>query len=126
LCDFFGFNFCKVVYTSCCENEEAPYSTEYWKQGDYKAIKFHLDENELNYLVVTLENKKICVFKNGILIESVGVNSRMQNSDIPLVIGNWIGGDRPFNGMIEEVLISNSSISYDRVKSNWISIQNST
>ena len=80
----------------------------------------------MNYLVVTVENKKNCVFKNGILIESVGVNSRIQNSDIPLVIGNWIGGDRPFNGMIEEVLISNSSISYDRVKSNWISIQNST
>jgi hypothetical protein len=87
------------------------------------SIKFHLNDTEWNYLVVTVENKKILGFRNGELIGSCNVISTIKNSGMPLYVGNWIGTDRQFNGSIRDVLISNSSISNETIKSNWRSIQ---
>jgi len=91
-----------------------------WEPG----IKFHLNAMEWNYLVVRVENKKILVYRNGELIGSVNVTGTFKNSEMPLFIGNWIGKDRQFTGSIREVLISDSSISDNIIKSNWRSIQN--
>jgi hypothetical protein len=88
-------------------------------------IKFHLNDTEWNYLVVTVENKKILGYRNGELIGSCNVISTIKNSGMPLYVGNWIGTDRQFNGSIREVMTSNSSISNETIKSNWLSIQQS-
>jgi len=86
-------------------------------------LKFHLDDNEWNYLVIIAEDEKIFAYNNGILINSTNLGSTIKNSDIPLDIGNWIGNDRAFNGVIKEVMISNSSLSTETIKSNWEYVQ---
>jgi hypothetical protein len=87
-------------------------------------VKFHLNENTWNYFVVTVDARKVSVYKNGVLIESTNVNSTIKNSEMPLYIRNWINYNRQFNGTIKEVMITNSSILPETIKSNWKSIQN--
>jgi len=91
-----------------------------WEPG----VKFHLNGSEWNYLVITVENKKILVYRNSKLIGSANVTGTIKNSGMPLYIGNWINNDRPFTGPIRDVVISDSSISDNIIKSNWRSVQN--
>jgi hypothetical protein len=91
-----------------------------WEPG----VKFHLNGSEWNYLVITVENKKILVYRNSELIGSANVTGTIKNSGMPLYVGNWIDNDRQFTGSIRDVVISDSSISDNIIKSNWKSIQN--
>ncbi len=87
-------------------------------------VKFKLNEEKWNYLaVVVVEKNMIKVFNNGILVASVDAKDSIKNSKMPLEVGNWINGDRPFNGLIEEVRISNGSLSENEILSNWQEIQ---
>ncbi|MGA2933644.1 MAG: hypothetical protein ABSD81_00630 [Methanomicrobiales archaeon] len=38
---------------------------------------------------------------------------------MPLYIGNWINGGRPFNGKIFEVKITNYSMNAESIAQNW-------
>lgn len=92
-----------------------------WESG----IKFHLEENKWNYLVISVSNQTCSIYKNGILMGSREINRTIKNSLMPLCIGNWKGNDRRFNGQIKEVMITNSSVSSETIKSNWEVIQKS-
>jgi hypothetical protein len=38
---------------------------------------------------------------------------------MPLYIGNWINGDRPFHGKIFEVKITNYQLNAESIAENW-------
>jgi len=86
-------------------------------------VKFKLNEEKWNYLVVVVEKNIIKVFNNGMLVASIDAKGSIKNSETPLEIGNWINRDRPFNGLIEEVRISNGSISENEIVVNWQEIE---
>jgi hypothetical protein len=70
-------------------------------------IKFNLTENKLNNLSINVKKNQTSVHIDGKFIGSVDTIESIENSDMPLYIGNWVGGDRPFNGSIEEIKIIN-------------------
>ncbi len=86
-------------------------------------VKFKLNEEKWNYLAIVIDEYTIRIYVNGILVTSNDSSGSMKNSDMPLYIGNWIGEDRPFNGLIEEVRILNCSISETEIVSEMQEIQ---
>lgn len=71
------------------------------------SMKFNLTKNKLNNLLINVRKNQTHIYVDGKLIGSVNTIESIKNSDMPLYIGNWIGGDRPFNGFIEEIKIIN-------------------
>jgi hypothetical protein len=39
----------------------------------------------------------------------------MEDSLLPLQIGNWVGNDRPFNGDVKEVRVRNRTLAPDEI-----------
>lgn len=89
-----------------------------------KGVKFHLTQGTWNYLAIIVEDGRIFTYENGNLMDSTTSADIMKNSDMPVCVGNWKQSDRPFKGSIKEILISNSSITSDVIRSNWKFIQN--
>jgi len=70
-------------------------------------IKFNLAENRINHLLIDVRKNQTSVYVDGKFIGSVDTIDSIKNSDMPLYIGNWVNGDRPFKGLIEEIKITN-------------------
>jgi len=70
-------------------------------------IKFNLIKNKLNDLLIRVRQDQTTIYLDGKFIDSINTTESMKNTDMPLYIGNWIGGDRPFNGIIKEIKIIN-------------------
>jgi len=92
-----------------------------------RSAPIYLNENEWNYLTFTMDNTTFSSYHNGTLINSKQISAPLKNSDLPLYIGNWFFfSNRPFDGTIKEVMISNKSLSSDTIKTNWEYIQNNS
>lgn len=90
-----------------------------------RSVPVLLTEEEWNYLVITMENRTVSSYTNGSLVGTIDVSGSIRNSDMPLYVGNWYYfNNRPFDGTIKELMISNSSLSSETVKANWDSLQN--
>jgi hypothetical protein len=70
-------------------------------------IKFNLTENRLNHLLIDVRKNQTSIYIDGKFMGSVNTIESIKNSNMPLYIGNWVGGNRPFNGFIEEIKIIN-------------------
>ncbi|VVB69336.1 Concanavalin A-like lectin/glucanases superfamily protein [uncultured archaeon] len=70
-------------------------------------IKFNLTENKLNHLLIKVRKNQTNIYINGEFMASANTIDSIKNSYMPLYIGDWIGGDRPFHGIIKEVKIVN-------------------
>jgi hypothetical protein len=82
------------------------------------SINFFLRANELNYLLISVEENTTRVYINGSIVGSCDTKDSIANSEMPLYIGNWINSDRPFNGLIYEIRILNSSLTKEDILSN--------
>ncbi len=93
---------------------------EKWMDNTY----FKLHTGEWNYVAVTFNKstQDILVYVNGALVAHQVVNGHFENSQLSLFVGNWINGDRPFNGNIDEVRISNDVISFEQIQDTWLKI----
>jgi drug/metabolite transporter (DMT)-like permease len=85
------------------------------------AIK--LESSKTSYLVIQYNKGTVTIQLNGKEIISSNQNILYGNSHMPLTIGNWIKGDRLFNGLIDEVQVSRELISEVDINRNWISIR---
>ncbi len=88
-------------------------------------LRFELTSNELNYVAITQDSNRTRLYKNGKLMEEVNTTSHLKNSLMPFYVGNWINGDRPFNGKIFEVKITNQAIPEETVVRNWANLHHS-
>ncbi len=84
------------------------------------AAVFLLEPYKWHYLVFTLKPDLLEIFDNGALIKQCSFGGEsLSNSGLALAIGNWIGNDRPFSGVIEEVCISEYPKEYDEIHHVW-------
>lgn len=83
-------------------------------------LVFSLETNEMNFLVITNDNGIIKVYINGKLSEtgSSGLKD-IENSDLPLSVGNWMNMDRGFAGEINEVQILNEVLTPEEISNQW-------
>ena len=70
-------------------------------------IKFNLTENRLDHLLIDVRKNQTSIYVDGKFIGSVNTIESIKNSNMPLYVGNWVNGDRPFNGVIDEIKITN-------------------
>jgi hypothetical protein len=79
---------------------------------------FMLRPNEWNYIAVAVKKNKITVYNNGQVMASEKSDFPVKNVAVPLVIGNGIGRDNQFNGLIREVKIMNDTLSEQAMMQN--------
>ena len=82
-------------------------------------VRFRLTAEEWNYLAIVVKNNQIEVYKNGFLVTSGDAGDSIKNSEMPILLGNGVSHDRPFNGNIYEVKILNHTLSKNDIRRNW-------
>ena len=88
------------------------------------SVKFKLKEGVWNYVAVVCNDmNSIKIYVDGSLVGTVTPRNKIKNSSLPLQIGNWEKGDRPFNGSIAEVRIANSPLSEKDISMRWSKIK---
>jgi hypothetical protein len=88
--------------------------------GDGKAwqrlLQFNLRPGEWNYLALVRTEDAFTVYLDGQPVASRAVPGlQMEDSPLPLQIGNWIGKNRRFNGDFKEVRISKRALTADEI-----------
>lgn len=84
----------------------------------------YLSPEQWHYLAIRVdgERRRIEVYLNGRkATESVLVEA-IRPSGMPLFIGNWIGGDRPFKGQLREARVTNSALPASVIEQGWKAI----
>lgn len=75
-----------------------------------QVMDFKLIPNKETFIAVSVKNKKaIAIIDEKIL--NVDLEGKIQDSSMPLYIGNFIGKDRPFPGQLNELLITRTALS---------------
>ena len=87
------------------------------------SVRLHLVPDKRHYVAIVVEKNIISVYVNGFVVASADTGDSMKNSSMPLWIGNWVNRDRPFNGLIEEVRISNNALPRNEIESSWRSVK---
>jgi hypothetical protein len=86
---------------------------------------FFLEPNKFHYLCVVFNNLNVKIYDNGKMVKDVKYKGKaLKQSEMPLIIGNWINRDRPFNGIIEEVRISDDIMNSRYILQNYDDIKN--
>lgn len=86
---------------------------------------FKLRPNEWNYIVISVKESTIKVFNNGLMVFTVKTEFAIKNIKAPLVIGNGIGINNAFNGLIKEIKITNDTITEQTVSTTLKRIKDS-
>lgn len=90
-----------------------------WAPG----VRFELPEGEWSYIAIVVDNSLVKSYVNSAVISSTETKGLIDNSDMPICVGNWFRNDRPFNGQIEEVRILNHALTDKEIVSNWKKLQ---
>jgi hypothetical protein len=72
---------------------------------------FFISQGDLHYVVVTKDRRQVDAYLDGRRIAEKRLEADLAASEYPLMIGNWFNKDRPFNGSIQEVLITRTAAS---------------
>ncbi|MRN54371.1 LamG-like jellyroll fold domain-containing protein [Paenibacillus monticola] len=88
-------------------------------------VDLNLIPGQVNYIVFSFDDKKVSIYLDGLFKKEVVMEGVFRNSSMPLYVGNWMNGDRPFSGVISELKISNQITGIDKVALNWKLIQES-
>ncbi|MBF0555364.1 MAG: LamG domain-containing protein [Nitrospirae bacterium] len=84
--------------------------------------RFELTVNRWNHIAIVKESNKIITYLNGKIVAQQDIIDTIKNSEMPLIIGNWYRGDRPFNGSIGKFNILNVPLSENEVKLRYKSV----
>jgi concanavalin A-like lectin/glucanase superfamily protein len=84
--------------------------------GDGKAwrrvLGFGVAPGAWNYIALVHDGQAVTAYVNGTPVASASVaDFTIEDSPLPLQVGNWCGGDRPFRGQIREVRILGRALS---------------
>jgi hypothetical protein len=88
--------------------------------GDGKAcqhiLPFRLRPGEWNYLALVHSDKAFTIYLDGTPVASEDASDlQIQDSPLPLQIGNRIAGDWPFGGEIKEIHVLNRALASDEI-----------
>ena len=71
-----------------------------------KVLQFRMRPGEWNYLAIIRSLDGFTVYLDGEPIASTAASDlQIEDSPLPLQIGNWVGNDRPFRGQVKEVRV---------------------
>lgn len=73
-----------------------------------EAGRFNLKPDSRNLISIQVSEKSVNLYVNGVIINHSVLPDSIAQSAIEVNVGNWEAGDRPFQGLIEEVFISDS------------------
>ncbi len=73
-----------------------------------EAGRFNLKPDSRNLISIQVSEKSVNLYVNGVIINHAVLPDSIAQSAIEVNVGNWEAGDRPFQGLIEEVFISDS------------------
>ena len=79
---------------------------------------FSLQPARRNYISLQVNGKQAVLYVNGALIAHTALVAPIASTDRPVYLGNWIGGDRQFNGLIDEILIAKGTQSANEVRAD--------
>ncbi|GEM_PF-1319953 len=82
-------------------------------------LRFTMTPDAWHYLAMVSEGKRLSLYVNDTKVGSVATEAPIQDSDMPLVLGDWIKKSRPFNGEIKAVAISGTPLSDSTIAENW-------
>jgi hypothetical protein len=81
-----------------------------WKE----VIDFKLSSNNDTFIAVSVKNgKAIAVIDEK--TSSIDLGGNIQDSEMPLYIGNFIGKDRPFPGRVYEIMITKTALTKEEL-----------
>ena len=87
------------------------------------SLSFSIEPYKWHYIAINVYSDHVEIFDNGSLVKMSKYNeSGMKNSELPLMVGNWSGNDRSFNGLVEEILISQKPKNSKNILDNWLKI----
>jgi hypothetical protein len=102
----------------------------YLTYGDGKKWIFSFRFSRLNagtwaYLTAVVDRTDVKLYVDGKHFSSQDAQGVIKNSALPLVVGSVMeeGGKRSFNGLIEEVRISNAALPAKEISTNWSNLQ---
>ncbi|WP_019635697.1 LamG-like jellyroll fold domain-containing protein [Paenibacillus fonticola] len=85
-------------------------------------LSLSLSPEKNHYLVYSFNKRNVSIYLNGLLASTVIMPSDFVNSDMPFYIGNWINGDRPFDGALRDLRITNKNMEQEEITQNWLYI----
>ena len=68
--------------------------------------EFSIPPGDLHYLAVSKDKRQVSVYLDGRRMAEKLLGADLATSEYPLTIGNWIVKDRPFNGAIQEIRLT--------------------
>ena len=95
--------------------------------GDGRAYsvlaEFRLDPGRWNYLAIVVGGGTSSTYVDGRLVDSRPIPDpvKIADSDLPVVLGNWLSRDRPFRGLIAEARLTDRPIGGDEIRDRWAS-----
>lgn len=70
---------------------------------------FTLRPGHRSHISLQLKDREANLYVNGLVVSRTVLPAPISQSPYPVFVGNWAGGDRSFQGWIEEVLISSGA-----------------
>ncbi len=83
---------------------------------------FSLSPDKWSYITVVYDSKMhhVMIYVNGkLMIMYRDVVEKYRNSSQPVYVGNWIGGDRQFNGLISEIEVTGRLLAASEIMVNY-------
>lgn len=102
---------------------EGTYVFGYGDGRQWIETRFEIVPGQWNYLAISVGGKSVRIYRNGALVASAQADSHFKNSAMPVMIGNWMYNDRPFNGDIFETLLGAEPLSGQEILRSWRVVQ---
>lgn len=85
--------------------------------------EFRLEPGRWNHLAISVGGGTSSTYLDGRLVESRPIPDpvTIADSDLPVLLGNWLSRDRPFRGRIAEARLIDRTVGADEVWQRWAS-----
>lgn len=87
------------------------------------SMQIPMPGREWSFLSIVTRGRHLSVYRNGTLVSTLDAGGTMKNSAMPFIIGNWIQGDRPFNGELAELQVVARALSEAEIANDWASVR---
>jgi hypothetical protein len=85
----------------------------------YGTPPFRLEPDRWSYLAIVAGHDLLSVYVNGKVVGSQPIADLViRNTSTPLYVGNWLGGNYPFQGLIKEARVLDCALSAAEVTAN--------